>query len=585
MMGAISLISEPALTFPFRSFVTATSSRHLSAARLTDRATTPFFRWFLSSSAYDFRSLTPVPSGIFLASTLKSPIATAFSATDLASLAVLCDALFSNAFFCPLPYHPQAHWDVIERPEEILPVILKEYLDNNNKESLNLRECERIESLLWSDNLDKINQAGDIFEKSKVAATLLEQRKINSYQELFSYRTRSFCVWSRGPKKGKIYRIIEHKSNNFPWYKNVILRIDSYLMKIDKSNILRDKFKLNSKGWNEQHILSLKNKSKLVVFLHALYHGTDKITGICELEKSLLRGGYHSWGRTNRIKLHELVESISKTGFLEWIKLYAGEKGINYTFMDSPKEKKGLFGGLTKTHQRKLDLTRGLEDIYFFGTMDNDARTRPVVYTHSSLSHILPQVLQLGGLASLSYAEKKGIIKEKGGELGDSLSKTPQFLSFWEEESQKSYIFQYSKSFAFEYPIVFGLNKSSRGFFRYNYAMGDEVACNGDFLGLNEIEYIYVPEFKVVEIEAILRSHGYRAIKVLPLSAVSPTRPYSEKEIDSFVDSYYQKKACRIVKPHESLFRDGAITNKSEVGQCRYFWNPHNKSPYKEIDR
>jgi hypothetical protein len=349
--------------------------------------------------------------------------------------------------------------------------------------------------------------------------------KLSGYETAYTYKGHSYIVWGEGPKAGSIYRIIdaptEEQVASLPKVDEIKQNI---IDKLKDANTLRAED--NSLHWDEARLI-LDN---LYVYLHQLYYGDKDTIGLEKAQLFDLEGegekyfhflqkinppgkGKEEFVKDQRGVLTNPDKILSCNDYLEEL---AGNNDFSNLFPYS------IFINIDTSNR---SIYR-----YFYGESNNDNNkyqdsNDPLHLIHCSYGNILPSVVELGGLAARSHYEKIGIQKRGGGERGGTFSYAPDYVSFWDysDESLQKYLKgvpmdrNWGNKKGFEHPMVFGISKNHKEGMELKPGTMSLETVVKDFVPFEHISHVFVPGFKVTEVDQILQAHGYGYVNVLSL--------------------------------------------------------------------
>ena len=171
--------------------------------------------------------------------------------------------------------------------------------------------------------------------------------------------------------------------------------------------------------------------------------------------------------------------------------------------------------------------SREVIPLYYDGLTYNDLRENiwdatqgEILLTHGSFSHVLSNLIQMNGLAARNYYQKFGINKYYGGEGQGTSSYTPDDVSFWFHENGSPVVSGgHGSQRAYDFPITFGIEKQKAEQLKLRLGTMDlhnEVVVR-NFVPLSLITRLFVPSFKVEEVQELFKQNKIASIKVLPL--------------------------------------------------------------------
>ncbi|MSR78305.1 MAG: hypothetical protein EXS63_08820, partial [Candidatus Omnitrophica bacterium] len=337
---------------------------------------------------------------------------------------------------------------------------------------------------------------GEIFNEAGMDRALVTGEGLISQTEKFIvYGDKTYVVWYAGPKKGRIYLVLEKPSSeslkSVSSLAQILDHIDSTLKKMDERG---------------HQPLFDGELIELLVYLHQLYNGGQERLGLKDV-------------RYYDPAINEFVQALQKKGLKLWLLARAREKGYkNVSIME---------GALIEQNE----LNR-----YYYGVVPTRNNTYfnakdPVVLIHATYDSILTDIVNEGALVSNDARDKE--IKKKTGEGQGSYD--GHVVSFWSfpdgnveiEGSQGS-------DRGLGRPIVFGISRSKtraleqltetidvRGHvIQVKKIMDGTVSGEKTVYGrvsLEDIGYAFVPYFAVEDVKKILTAHGFGHIEVLPL--------------------------------------------------------------------
>lgn len=337
---------------------------------------------------------------------------------------------------------------------------------------------------------------------------------ISPYETLHSFKNVGFIVWTEGPKTGEIYRIVKHTEKESFENSSFIEEIECTVkeMLIQAAELQR-KFNTfipkEDAGGQRYEVAREKRKiiAEILYFLYKVYYDPQNNKGI---EAVVLTGS----GDTKK-NCQGWIEKINEKGAKGYLKELAKELSLD-VYLDGSED-----------NEQRLMINRFFYDMD--DTYDNNYVSEdPILLTHATWSHSLTNVIQMGGLAAKNYFESKGIKKRFGGEGGWIGSYTPDDVSFRIAEKDQAHIAGgWGPKRGFDYPMVYAVSKSkavelvNSGINLQAGTMQTEKTVR-DFVDLKYISHIFVPNFKIEEVNEILRAHGHGHIQVLPLGQNVP---------------------------------------------------------------
>jgi hypothetical protein len=305
---------------------------------------------------------------------------------------------------------------------------------------------------------------------------LIRFRKTENNLDIYIFDKKSYLVWSNGPQKGHIYRVLKKsKTRTF-------------------QPISQDNFKKYLDAW-------IQNPSS---------KDCEKYLETCALDLfERKHGDYHLWeaqyfsfpGQDESII--DLFTEIQNLRFRHWMSKY----GVNYS-------------GMLKLRPEVYE------------ELVPHAKMPKIFLTHGTYSDKLPSIIQLGGIASSLHAATLGIHKTRGGEIGGSGSCSSRSVSFWEYPLGNAAVCPgFGMREGFEYPITLAVGESHyldhNSYHSLGLAKGSKGPLRGEMRGeamvklfwpIECIDYIFVPSFAVEDTSKLLEEHGFTHIEVLPFT-------------------------------------------------------------------
>ncbi|MFH1995563.1 MAG: hypothetical protein ABIJ27_01040, partial [Candidatus Omnitrophota bacterium] len=395
-------------------------------------------------------------------------------------------------------------------------------------------------------------KAGDIFDQDIYdAIPEVDKRALSSgTEEAVTYDNKVYVIWKAGDRTGRIYRIIDRPSpeelSTIPSVKDIEDAIDGYLKTMDTYQAEADEWfgrvgalekeardigdeisyaKYSTAPGAEEKKKALEEKKASIVAPWEKAREEFSVrANICEknrveammLLRRLYQGNQAAIGLETAQyfipEIFDLVQNIQSLGVMEWLEERAK--------MRYPRAKINVF--IVNIHLPEVT------EYYYGSDFVQDNRYRdtknPVVLTHGTYSNILPDVINLGGIASVDYFHAKGLTK-KTGESHFGGGYTGHAVSFKHYPDGNAFISGgWGSQKGFELPILFGISRTkAEELTTHNGTMGGEKVVRakegepGGFVPLKNFSHIFVPFFAVRSTSETLQAHGYGNIKVMPL--------------------------------------------------------------------
>jgi hypothetical protein len=244
-------------------------------------------------------------------------------------------------------------------------------------------------------------------------------------EEIVHYNGKAYLIWKKGDKEGIIFDAINKPTFLMPQRKDILEMIDRQLKRIDELS-------------KEDPVAAEKLAIQLLISLHRLYHGGKDFTGL------KIAQYFDS-------DILELVSEMEKEyGLKQWLKEYATKRGYLNVHISSGAsswdETQAIYQYYYGHLQSKENLYQGPEKI---------------IYRHGTYGNIIPDVLNLGGLASPDYFKARGLIKKTGESGRGGSGYTGHAVSFSYLANKPAQIGGgWGSQQAFEYPIAFAIDDS-----------------------------------------------------------------------------------------------------------------------------
>ncbi len=349
---------------------------------------------------------------------------------------------------------------------------------------------------------------GDYFDEDRIDQKEVHSRRVLKWREheVIICGDKTFVVWKRGPRKGKIYKILDNPADVAvkglsSKFREILKTIDGYIRRMEDS-FDREEGDNQAQAWKEAH-----------VYLRKMDRGNKDFIGF-------------RTGRYYNDEIYSFMEDVEKGGINNWLSRRAELLG----YVDSE-----IYTNNIRRNEKVLDFYAGAPANSREPYVDADD---PVVLTHYTYDVVLSDVIQLRGLGSANHIASYGIKLKSGERAGYS----PDRVSFfYYSGGQVSAELGFGQPKAFELPMIFGVSKSKEESFQYTYDSADEYTEYLDmdqsvagiqnekgvnkFVPLEDITHVFVPYFIVAETTGIFKEQGCHHIKVLPLGFDKNQRP------------------------------------------------------------
>lgn len=303
-------------------------------------------------------------------------------------------------------------------------------------------------------------------------------RDVSPHERAFCFQNRVYHVWREGPRADEVFLAIDKtpeddvetiSSDEF------LQTLSTYLQEISEGRSSQDLARL------QQYILRT-------------CYGDDSRLG---WEQARL---YDLNGQGELI--NEIMVQMLEKGMSQYLSDFAQEQEI-----DLPAYKLNL---------QEQDVI----PLYYDGLTQNDIRENrwdkeetPIVLKHGTYSHILPNFVQMRGLAARDYYQSFGINKYYGGEGQGKGSYTPHDVSFWYTEDGEPIISGgHGSQRAYDYPMMIGISQEKADKLKLHLGTMDlqMEATVRNFVPAELISHVFVPSFKVEEVQQLFEQNGDR---------------------------------------------------------------------------
>jgi len=331
-------------------------------------------------------------------------------------------------------------------------------------------------------------EPGSKFDKNQVEAEAGEfqfVRDVSPHERAFCFQNRVYHVWREGPKADEVFLTVDKK------------------LESDVAIVSSDEF-LQTIGAYLQEISEGRSGQDLA-------HLQQYILGTCYGDDSKL-----GWEQARFYDLNGQGDQINE------IMTQMLEKGMSQYLSDFAKEQ-GIDLPTYKLNFQERDVI----PLYYDGLTQNDIRENrwdkeetPIVLKHGTYSHILSNFVQMRGLAARDYYQSFGINKYYGGEGQGKGSYTPHDVSFWYREDGEPIVSGgHGSQRAYDYPMMIGISQEKADKLKLHLGTMDlqMEATVRNFVPAGLISHIFVPSFKVEEIQQLFEQNGIDDIQVLSL--------------------------------------------------------------------
>lgn len=363
------------------------------------------------------------------------------------------------------------------------PMIHIDYGSGNPQEIQGITRLVRLENPANKNNttidLARLPRVNEIV----VFSSDIAKQILSPTQDFYTIGDKVFLVWSKGPRKGRVYRIISKPSHtvlaNAPSAADFLRVVDEMLREADR-NLRSSQFK--------------ELRAEQLFALQRLYDGNAGQLGLAT-------------ARLYDYELNLIMLQIEAVGLKPWLADRADQLGLQ---------------------SRRYDLSmRFSEEKKFYNNyfylLDRFSVSAPgerVVLVHGTWSHILDSLINESGLKAAS-SRSSDIPKLSGASRGSVNGYTKDDVSFWSVPGGVDYFSGdgHGSRLAFEFPMVIGINQDQakklapllrRGTMDKELTVENQVTWDN-------ISCIFVPHFKVNEVKEILKQHGLQFIQVRPL--------------------------------------------------------------------
>lgn len=315
------------------------------------------------------------------------------------------------------------------------------------------------------------------------------KRTLSPFEVAYCFESYAVIVWDEGPRLGEVARVIalpsEVNSTSYAEFSASLTTLLSEILELhpDPKSFAR----------------RIELQAQALLLFENTYHSRGKYIG-WEIIRLM--------DTPDAVAIHEMLLHIYTTGLTAFLKEYAENRDLNRS--KSFYERDVLAFGNTV-------VSATLDKLFYGSDKPPQWEGESIILKHRTNSHILLNVIQLGGLASLDYANSQGLNKYSGGEKGGRYSYTPSLLSFWYSEDGKPILSGgYGSYHGLEYPMMWGIGEENAE--QLNLSLGSmanqqEVTVPG-LVPFRLIDYLFVPDFKVEEVREVLHFHGIDNIKV-----------------------------------------------------------------------
>jgi hypothetical protein len=428
-------------------------------------------------------------------------------------------------------------------------------------------------------------QVGDPYDQREAegrSGQIIEKRDISEDIHVYIHEASSYVVWTRGPKKEHIYRIVSKEPGAvFNPPSGEALR-NRFISAIDYFKDLTTHEQKKEEGEFSKEISDIfESKYGSYFFRDAQYfHFSKEINEAILLYLQLQK--LRPWNYFELLGQERLLNPIfeNKLRSIREAELQLGNSnGEDSQILQAYEElyrcirtpDKDSFDScypeeIILTKKDKLDF-----DIFFSEMKKVDegilrpfppsfithgpsaflaeSGEAPLVYlSHGTFSGKLPGLIQLGGISSAMYADFQKIPKLSGGEQGGKYAADPHFVSFWGSDDGHAKIgLGFGLRSGFEYPISFGVGRANainpdctngaaeykstlkrrKEVFRWGSTKNLDGIRQGamldekvviGFYPLICIDYVFVPPFALEEVQTTLMDHNLEHIQVIPYS-------------------------------------------------------------------
>lgn len=435
-------------------------------------------------------------------------------------------------------------------------------------------------------------------EAQKASGPFIEKRRVTEDVDVYIHENESYLLWTQGVQKHHIYRIVKKKVNakfDPPPMEGFLKLVDDAIDRYAKSNDKPVVMELRSGFLHRVYPQSKEQYELMSLFPKEVFLLMERKYGDYDLREAQY---FHFPG--NRNDILRLFTQIQKIGLLNFVQARAIKRLLNPEIMkkldviqlkdvylafqkciNSFEEERAQGAGYSLascepnpsalSEPVKADFAKFISEAkgkwYFrpnYGVKSigeehfkdtKDFRPPRLYLTHGTYSQKIPNIIQLGGLASIDYAKSKGVFKSTGGEISGERGLDADKVSFYVLENDRDKLgLGYGPKEGFEYPVAFVVGARSRGNLHcYNAASekfgkmsndelekllkpGEREIKEGPdrgvgtipqertvplFFPIECIDYVFTPPFAVEEVTEILREHKLNFIQVLPFPASS----------------------------------------------------------------
>jgi hypothetical protein len=310
-------------------------------------------------------------------------------------------------------------------------------------------------------------------------------RTMSPHEQAYCFEHKVYFVWQEGPRIGEVFLTIDKINET----EIETTSPDEFL-----ETIISYLLKLAQKSSDEELI-------RLHRYVLTTCYGNVSVMG---WEKARF---YDLLGHGEQI--NELMVQMLNKSLDEFLQELAQEKGIDiplyrFNFQD-----------------------RGVYSLYYDGREPTEEKMNvwdptkgEIMLTHGTYSHILPNLIQMRGLASRNYYQSLGIKKYYGGESQGSSSYTPNDISFsFHENGQPIIHGGYGSQRAYDFPMSVAIAKDKAEQLSLTLGSMDlqEELVVRDYVPIEFITHIFVPSFKIDDVKEMFRQNQITNVQVLPL--------------------------------------------------------------------